>query len=357
MIRSVHMTRVSANLTDLKREAYFYHLPSELIADRPVPERDKSRLMIYSKKNNEIIHTHFYKIADFLPSKTTLVMNDSKVFPCRLLGQKKSGGKIEVFFLSLITQDGLYPVLIKSSNRKNIADEFEFGELKIKIEAKNEDYSFLVSVNLSPKQLEDFLNKEALVPIPPYIRQGQSDEKDKVDYQTVYAQSVGSVAAPTAGLHFTQDVFDSLKNKGIEKAFVTLHVGAGTFLPVKSDDITEHQMHSEYYSINKEELRKIQKGNLIAVGTTSLRVLESAWDGQKVDFDGGLQSTNIFLYSGKEIHSVKGLITNFHLPESSLIMLVSALIGREKTLELYQEAITHKYRFFSYGDAMLILLD
>jgi S-adenosylmethionine:tRNA ribosyltransferase-isomerase len=244
--------------------------------------------------------------------------------------------------------------MIKSSGKKNVGDVITCGDINFTIINKKPDYSFEVTCNLNPNELLDYLESNAHIPIPPYIRQGIADERDKSDYQTTYAKKSGSVAAPTAGLHFTQEVFQSLEDKGIEKAFVTLHVGAGTFLPVKTDDITEHEMHSELYEIERSELEKMQNKDLIAVGTTSLRVLESCWD-NAVKFEPPMKETNIFLHPGIEVKSIKGLITNFHLPESSLIMLVSALIGREKTLELYQLAIEKEYRFFSYGDAMLIL--
>ena len=221
----------------------------------------------------------------------------------------------------------------------------------------NEDGTFQVKFNHKFESLEDYLEACALVPIPPYIREGVADERDREDYQTIYAKEPGSVAAPTAGLHFTDEVFESLKRKEIQRCFVTLHVGPGTFAPVKSETITDHKMHSEQFKIDKDNLDKLNTNRLrFAVGTTSLRVLESAWSSEGYQIQPGqLLSTDIFLHPGKDVNSINGMITNFHLPGSSLLMLVSALIGREKTLELYQIAIEQKYRFYSYGDAMLIV--
>lgn len=210
--------------------------------------------------------------------------------------------------------------------------------------------------NQTHQELLATLESIGKIPIPPYIRGGESDETDKKTYQTVYAQNVGSAAAPTAGLHFSDELLTKLKAHH-ELAFVTLHVGAGTFAPVKAENLLEHKMHEEFFSISGEDLKTIQKNknNLVAVGTTTLRTLESAWDGEKVSATSELQGTSIFLHPGTEVHSIRALVTNFHLPKSSLLMLVSALIGREKTLELYEIAIKNKYRFFSYGDGMLIL--
>ncbi len=351
------MTTPYENLTDLKLSAYNYYLPEELIASRPAHKRDHSKLMVYQHRSGEVVHTNFHDIHKYLPENSTLVFNNTKVFACRLLGQKSTGGKFELFFLSLIQdENSLFDVLIKSSRKKKVGDKFQVHELEVEVVSVWEGY-FKIKINLSKEELVLFLEKHAMIPIPPYIRDGVSDEKDKEDYQTIYAKKIGSVAAPTAGLHFTQEVFDSLDKKKIKRAFVTLHVGAGTFAPVKDEDISQHKMHSESFFIEKEELKKIRKSKRIAVGTTSLRVLESSYFEGDIYFEGNqTKQTDIFLYPGRKVNSVDGLVTNFHLPGSSLIMLVSALIGREKTLELYQLAVEKKYRFFSYGDAMLILL-
>lgn len=344
---------------DLKRESYNFYLPKELIADRPIEGRDNSRLLVYDIKKDQVSHHHFHELAKFLPEESLLVMNQSKVFPCRLFGHKKSGGKAELFILSLLNVNDDYECLIRARGKKEIGDEFIFSSLEAKISDFGFDGSFRVRFNVSHQELLDILENEGEIPIPPYIRNGVSDEKDKTDYQTVYAKDTGSVAAPTAGLHFTQRVFEELDKKKIKKDFVTLHVGAGTFKPVATDHILDHKMHEEFYSISDSTLKNLNEhyGKIFAVGTTTLRSLESSFDKNSNQFiaDAGLRGTSIFLYPGIEVKSIAGLITNFHLPESTLLMLVSSLIGREKALELYQIAIENKYRFFSYGDAMLII--
>lgn len=342
---------------DLLLKNYDFNLPEKLIASRPVSVRSESKLLVYNIKTNEVLHKKFYEIKDILPKDSLLVLNESKVFPCRLYGKKTSGGKCEVFLLSLIDDKGIYPAMIKTSGKKSIEDEFFFGDLKATISSIEEDGTFKIKFNISPEKLLDVLEDIGNIPIPPYIRGGISDELDIETYQTVYAGTSGSVAAPTAGLHFTHELFKSLQENGIDQAYVTLHVGAGTFKPVTTDSILDHKMHGESFTISKESLDKINSGKKrFAVGTTSLRVLESCTDKEgKIHFDGEMQETDIFLHPGKDVGSIDGLITNFHLPKSSLIMLVSALIGRKKTLELYQIAIENEYRFFSYGDAMLII--
>ncbi len=343
---------------DLLAESYDYDLDSKFIADRPIAGRHHSKLLVYNDKTNEVTHSNFMELDQFLTDEHMLVLNQSKVFPCRLLGQKPSGGKVEVFLLSLIHENHVFPAMIRSNGKKRVGDEFEFGELKATIEGRSDEGDFFISFNKKDNELLDFLEKQAEIPIPPYIRDGIADEKDLEDYQTVYANKLGSVAAPTAGLHFTPVVFKTLEEKGIKKSFVTLHVGAGTFKPVTSEHILDHKMHSEFYEIEKSELALINSAKKrIAVGTTSLRVLESSYKDGKIEFDSeeGLASTDIFLHPGKEVKSIDGLITNFHLPKSTLIMLVSSILGREKTLELYEIAKENEYRFFSYGDAMLIL--
>lgn len=342
---------------DLILSNYDFDLPAELIADRPVEGRHNSKLLVYHASTDTIEHRNFFEISDILSEDHLLVLNQSKVFPCRLFGTKPSGGKSELFLLSLLYKDNIYPAMIRCRGKKSIGDTYLFDDLQACIESINEDGSFGVSFNVSHNELLDLLHSKAQIPIPPYIRSGIADEKDLTDYQTVYAKEVGSVAAPTAGLHFTDSVFKSLSDKGIKKAFVTLHVGAGTFKPVTCENILEHKMHAEFFDIDEENLKLIQENKkIIAVGTTTLRTLESAYhDGMVQRPSQKPQSTDIFLYPGKEVHSIAGLITNFHLPKSTLLMLVSSLVGREKALELYKEAIANKYRFFSYGDSMLIL--
>ena len=340
---------------DLKLEAYQYDLPPELIAERPIPGRDGSRLLVYDEAADQITHASFKDLPSFLDQDTTIVFNRTKVFPCRILAKKISGGAVEVFFLKQESTDQIYPVLLKSSGKKPAGMQLVMPDDSIAvIEAANQDGTF--SVRLST-DIAKLLSSFGKVPIPPYIRGGNSDEQDLSDYQTVYAKEVGSVAAPTAGLHFTDGVFKKLSDRGVTTAEVTLHVGMGTFAPVKADNILEHKMHRESFCVSETDLEVINSAKKrIAVGTTSLRALESGWSGSKFALaPKQWHSTDIFLHPGKSVHSISGILTNFHLPGSSLIMLVSALIGREKTLALYSEAVKERYRFFSYGDAMLIL--
>ena len=342
---------------DFLLSSYDYDLPDSLIADRPAKGRINSRLLVYNAKTDEVIHTHFYELTKHIPQDALLVLNQSKVFPCRLRGQKPSGGKVEVFFLTAYAdENNQYRVLIKSNGKKKIGDTYQFSDgLVIEIDDIKDGHFYVKS---NQDDLINYLEKNAQIPIPPYIRGGESDERDKSDYQTVFAKQVGSVAAPTAGLHFTDELFEKLKTESnVERAQVTLHVGLGTFAPVKTDDIREHDMHSESYFVESDQWRKIQAAKKrVAVGTTSLRTLESIWQMgvDKLQCD-SVYDTNIFLHPGVDVQSIDALITNFHLPKSTLLMLVSSLIGREKTLELYKIAVENEYRFFSYGDAMLIL--
>jgi S-adenosylmethionine:tRNA ribosyltransferase-isomerase len=364
---------------DFLLQSYDYHLPADLIAERPASQRHNSRLLVYNHVTNSVDHSTFQNLGNFLPSSSCLVMNNSKVFACRLKGKKNSGGEVEIFLLSPNGEKKqysnksylVYPALIKASGKRKIHEEFLLDDFRAMIfslatnegETKNNKDDFFqlgFFLDTDEKKLKDYIAQKATIPIPPYVRHGIADQKDRQDYQTVYAQVEGSVAAPTAGLHFSPTLLDDLSLRGIKTAFVTLHVGLGTFRPVKVANITEHQMHYESYQVSAENMKIINHHheNLIAVGTTSLRVLETlrALGPLSALHQPQLGETNIFLYPGKEVKSIKGLITNFHLPQSSLIMLVSSLIGRKKTLELYQLAIQEKYRFFSYGDGMLILL-
>ncbi|MCT4641041.1 MAG: tRNA preQ1(34) S-adenosylmethionine ribosyltransferase-isomerase QueA [Bacteriovoracaceae bacterium] len=342
---------------DLLLSNYNFDLPQDRIAHRPCKIRSESKLLVYNKSTDTVSHHKFSDIEHLLPKDSLLVLNESKVFPCRLIGNKKTGAKCEVFLLSLLHKDEVYPAMIKTSGKKNVTDEYFFDDLVATITGKNEDGSFLVKFNVSSDELLDKLEKIGNIPIPPYIRGGVADEQDIERYQTVYAGTNGSVAAPTAGLHFTNELFEKLESNGIKKAFVTLHVSAGTFKPVSVDNILDHSMHSESFFITDENLKKINANKKrFAVGTTSLRVLESCTDKDShIHFEGDIKDTDIFLYPGKDVYSIDGLITNFHLPKSTLLMLVSSLVGREKTLELYDIAIKNDYRFFSYGDSMLII--
>ena len=341
---------------DLKLSNYDFDLPKELIAERPIAGRHNSKLLVYKQKSNEVIHDYFYNLPNYLPNDSLLVVNQSKVFPCRLIGKKKTGGKCEIFLLSTEGDErGYFKALIKTSSKKNIGDEYYFENDLVATIRDIDDGNFYITFNQD--DVLGHLESYAKIPIPPYIRNGESDELDKLDYQTVFAKEVGSVAAPTAGLHFTDEVFKSLGEKNIDRAEVTLHVGLGTFAPVKTDNLSDHKMHSERYFVDSENKNKIlNHKKIFAVGTTSLRVLESCHNGSEFEINPGeVKETNIFLHPGVDVNSINGLVTNFHLPKSTLLMLVSSLIGRVKTLELYREAIEHDYRFFSYGDSMLIL--
>lgn len=342
------------NPDDLLLSSYHFDLPEELIAQRPAVE---SRLLVYKASTNEVIHDYFKNIGSYLPPEAFLVFNRSKVFPSRLLGTKQTGGKAELFLLSTQAVDGIYPALIKTTSKKKVGDQYSFvPDLKATLKRINNDGTFGVSFNTY--DIIAFLEAHAKIPIPPYIRNGESDEQDRKNYQTIYAKEVGSVAAPTAGLHFTNELLEKLDSLNIKTAFVTLHVGLGTFKPVAVDSIKDHQMHSENFFFDEKNNDLInqarsEKKKIFAVGTTSLRVLESSFE--KNLEPNKAYSTNIFLHPGVNIKSVDGLITNFHLPESTLLMLVSSMIGREKALELYEIAIKERYRFFSYGDGMLII--
>lgn len=362
MYRIKGYSSVESKPLDLVRKSYHYDLPEELIAERAVSDRHSSRLLVYDENTNEVTHTTFFHLDQILPNNSTLVFNQSKVFPSRLKAQKKSGGKAEVFLLTYTAnENNEYRALVKYRGKKNIGDILEVlfnevvvGELEITRRDPEDDSVFFVRfINLqNPFQY-------AKLPIPPYIRNGESDELDLEQYQTTYAKSSGSVAASTAGLHFSHQLREKLKAKGITESFVTLHVGLGTFKPVMVDDLKEHQMHTEPFMIDQANHELIKKAEFrVAVGTTSLRTLESIVgleNENKTFHPGQFYETNIFLHPGRKVESIDALITNFHLPESTLIMLVSAILGREKTLELYKIAVEQKYRFFSYGDAMLII--
>jgi S-adenosylmethionine:tRNA ribosyltransferase-isomerase len=347
---------MTMNSADLKLASYHYDLPEELIAQRPA---NVSRLLVYKQQTNEIFHDTFDNIGLYLPKQSLLVFNQSKVFPSRLIGTKESGGKAEIFLLSIVADHNGYPALIRTTSKKKCGSTFMLpGNGRATIVSINSDGTFGVELKFEDQDLKSYLYEHAKIPIPPYIRNGESDEADRLAYQTVYAKSEGSVAAPTAGLHFKKELLQKLKDQKIDSAFVTLHVGLGTFKPVKTENILDHKMHSENFFFDEEndlliKKARAEKRKVFAVGTTALRVLESSYILDLAPNE--MQSTSIFLHPGIEVQSVDGLITNFHLPESTLLMLVSTLIGREKTLELYDIAIKERYRFFSYGDGMLII--
>lgn len=339
----------------MKTEDFNYYLPEELIAQTPLKNRDESRLMVLDKTTGEIEHKHFYDIIDYLEEGDVLVLNDTKVLPARLHGIKEStGSHIEILMLKELESDS-WECLAKPAKRISVGDTIDFGGLlkSTCIQVKEEG---IRTFKLSYQGiLYEILDKLGEMPLPPYIHEKL---KDKDRYQTVYAKEVGSAAAPTAGLHFTPELLDKIAKKGIKIEYITLHVGLGTFRPVTSENVLDHQMHSEYYIMSKETadtLNEAKKnGNMIvSVGTTSTRTLETVVNlyGEFKECSGW---TNIFIYPGYKFKAIDYLITNFHLPKSTLVMLVSALAGRENILNAYNIAVKERYRFFSFGDAMLI---
>lgn len=340
----------------MKVKDFDYYLPEELIAQVPIEKRDEARLMIISKDREEVEHKIFKDIIDYLEPGDCLVLNDTRVLPARLIGEKEgSGGKMEFLLLKRIDKDN-WETLVKPGKRAKIGSRFSFGngELKAEVVDLGEEGSRIVRFEYEGI-FEEVLDRLGQMPLPPYIKEKL---EDKEQYQTVYSKETGSAAAPTAGLHFTEDLLERIKDKGINLAFLTLHVGLGTFRPVKAEDINEHVMHSEYYNLSKETAEIINRTKengkrVIAVGTTSCRTLETIGDENgRVKEDSGW--TDIFIFPGYKFKIVDALITNFHLPQSTLLMLVSALCTREKMLEAYEIAVKEKYRFFSFGDAMFI---
>ncbi len=339
----------------LTTKDFYYFLPPELIAQTPVEPRDHSRLLVYDRKSGKIEHKHFYDIIDYFKSGDVLVINDTKVLPARIYGNKKTGAKVE-FLLHKRLNLTDWEVLVRPARKAGKGEEILFGEsLKATVLEYGEEGLRTVRFEYDGV-FEDILSKIGEMPLPPYIHEKL---KDKNRYQTVYANEEGSAAAPTAGLHFTPRLLEKLKEKGVLIVNVLLHVGLGTFRPVKVDKITDHKMHSEFYRVTEEAAEQINAAKkegrrVVACGTTSVRTLESATgDDGFVKAQSGY--TQIFIYPPYKYKTVDALITNFHLPESTLLMLVSAFMGRENALKLYETAVKEKYRFFSFGDAMLIL--
>lgn len=340
----------------MKVSDFNYNLPKELIAQVPIKNRDQSRLMVLDRANKTIEHKIFKDIIDYLQPGDCLVRNNTKVIPARLYGVKEeTGANVEFLLLKRVDGD-IWEVMVKPGKKlmPGVRVEFGNGLLKAEILEKLEDGNRKVKFEYNGI-FNEILNEIGLMPLPPYIHE-KLKEKDR--YQTVYAKYEGSAAAPTAGLHFTDELFEKLKEKGVEVANVTLHVGIGTFRPVKVENIEEHDMHSEHFYIKAEDAEKINKAKreghrVIAVGTTSCRVLESIADenGYVKEVEG---DTNIFIYPGYKFKCLDALITNFHLPESTLIMLVSALAGKDFIMKAYEEAVKEQYKFFSFGDAMFI---
>ncbi len=340
----------------MDKSNFFYELPPKLIAQHPCEQRDNSRLLVLDRKNGEIYHKRFADIVDYLDEGDTLILNDTKVIPARIFGTKTSGALVEFLLLKCL-DDGCWECLAGPGKKAKTGDEFSFGDgimtgkVKEVLENGNRIMEFYHDRNIY-----EVLDEIGNMPLPPYITEQLSD-KDR--YQTVYAKNLGSAAAPTAGLHFTDELFGKLKNKGVNVGFVTLHVGLGTFRPVKVEKIEDHVMHTESYRIPKDTADLINKTKdagkrVICVGTTSCRTLESA-----ASINGRVEEcsndTGIFIYPGYKFKCMEGLITNFHLPESTLIMLVSAFAGYESTMNAYKIAVEEKYRFFSFGDAMIII--
>lgn len=353
------------NLSD-----FDYELPEKLIAEFPAEPRDESRLLVLDKSNHEIFHDKFFNLSHYLRDGDILVLNNSKVYPARLLGEKKeTGGKVEIL-LNHELLDGEWEVLGKGL-KVGAAIIFENSRLECLVQGQN-DNCYTVKFNLDGEPFFEEVEKIGNVPIPPYIESkrntGDARKKnDKENYQTVYAKERGSVAAPTAGLHFTEKVFSDLSKRGVVVQELTLHVGLGTFAPVKVDDITKHQIHREFFSIKKNVVRKLIAAKkagrrIVSVGTTSTRVLEYIFSDTKIlesasdtSTDSISGWTDIYIYPGYKFKIVEGIVTNFHLPKSTLIMLVSAFAGTDNIKAAYEEAIKNEYRFYSYGDAMLII--
>ncbi len=339
----------------MKRSEFYFDLPQELIAQHPLERREDSRLLYISRKSNELKDSQFRQLADLLEPGDLLVFNDSKVIPARLYGHKDSGGKVEILIERILDNKSVLAQVRASKspgkgtsiyldNKNNFVVTGRSGEF---FQLQVEEGSDIISL----------LEKFGHIPLPPYIkREDASEDKDR--YQTIYASNPGAVAAPTAGLHFSREIFQQLKKNNINTGYITLHVGAGTFQPVRCDDIKDHKMHREWFSVSDELVQLVedtrqQGGRVIAVGTTVVRTLESAArDGKLIP---GTGDTDIFIYPGYSFQLIDGLVTNFHLPESTLLMLISAFAGKNMIMKAYEHAIFEKYRFFSYGDAMLIL--
>ena len=340
----------------MKTHDFWYDLPEELIAQTPLVQRDASRLLVLGRTEGNISHRHFYDIVEYLQPGDCLVMNNSRVLPARLLGHRPTGGAVEVLLLRDLGNKK-WECLCKPGRKMQIGNEVVFGngELSAVVSDIYEDGNRIVEFRYEGIFLE-VLERLGKMPLPPYIKKELQDQER---YQTVYSATVGSAAAPTAGLHFTQELLDTIREKGVRTAFVTLHVGLGTFRPVKVEEITDHHMHAELCMLDEETAKvlndtRARGGRIICVGTTSCRTLESL-----VNPDGTFAAkskwTEIFIYPGYTFKAMDGLITNFHLPESTLVMLVSAFAGKDYVLNAYKEAVNERYRFFSFGDAMLIV--
>ncbi len=345
------------DIKNMKRSDFYYDLPEELIAQTPVEPRNSSRLLKVDRQTGEITHDHFYNLCSYLKKGDLLVLNDSRVIPARIYGEKEDNGTFIEFLLLEQKENMKWEILCRPGKKAKIGTRFSFGGGKLKAEITDilEDGNRIARFECEGS-IFAVLDEIGQMPLPPYIK---AKLEDKERYQTVYSHELGSAAAPTAGLHFTKEMLADIESRGINIAYVTLHVGLGTFRPVKEDKVLDHKMHSEHYDLPERTANLINEtkkngGRVIAVGTTSCRTLESV-----ATFKGGIVPcdgyTDIFIYPGYEFKVLDGLITNFHLPESTLIMLVSAFLGYEKTMSAYKTAVEEKYRFFSFGDSMLIL--
>ena len=346
------------DINNMKKSDFYYDLPEELIAQTPVEPRNSSRMIKIDRKSGDIEHKHFYNLCEYLKKGDLLVLNDSRVLPARIYGEKSDNGTPIEFLLLEQKENMVWEILCKPGKKAKIGTKFIFGNGLLEAEIIDvKDDGNRVAKFFCEGNLFAVLDEIGQMPLPPYITQKL---QDKERYQTVYSRELGSSAAPTAGLHFTKEMLEEIKAMGVNIAYVTLHVGLGTFRPVKEDKVLDHKMHSEHYEMPEETARLINEtkqngGRVIAVGTTSCRTIESVAtfnNGEIRPCDG---YTDIFIYPGYEFKVLDGLITNFHLPESTLIMLVSAFMGYENTMNAYKIAVEEKYRFFSFGDSMLIL--
>lgn len=347
------------DVNNMKKSDFYYDLPEELIAQTPIEPRNASRLLKVDRKTGEIVHSHFYNLCDFLKKGDLLVLNDSRVLPARIYGEKSDNGSFIEFLLLHEIKNLEWEILCRPGKKAKVGTKFSFGNIMTaEITGVLEDGNRTAKFTLADGyNIYTALDEIGQMPLPPYITK-KLENKER--YQTVYSNEIGSSAAPTAGLHFTKEMLADIKSKGIDLAYLTLHVGLGTFRPVKEDKVLDHKMHTEHYELSAEAAEKINRtkqngGRVISVGTTSCRTLESvaAKHGGKIVADEG--DTDIFIYPGFEFKAIDGLITNFHLPESTLIMLVSAFLGYDNTMNAYREAVKEKYRFFSFGDSMAIL--
>lgn len=340
---------------------YNYYLPTELIAQKPIEPRDHSKMMVLNTSQKSIEHQQFFNLPDIIEENSILVLNDTKVIPARLLGNRKTGAKLEVLLVQAVGEK-LWECKVKNVTKLKINEIFELCDQKIaaKLIKRNSNGHCILEFDYKGDFFE-LLNQHAFAPVPPYIHKARTGnierDQDLKTYQTVFAKDYGAIAAPTAGLHFSETIMNQLKEKGVEILTITLHVGIGTFEPIRVEDIRQHQMHFETYFISEAVADKITKAKsqnrkIVAVGTTSVRTLESAWDDGKLK--SGSDSTNIFIYPPHDFNVVDQLITNFHLPESTLLMLISAFSEKQFIQDVYKTAVDEKYRFFSYGDCMFL---